>query len=162
MSSNMQVVKAFVATDWKSYGTTGCLMTLQNLDGLVETPKKLRITFRIQKNRRNGQKSLLPLMISTHTFAPFSRHIGCSFKLRDSVQLTTNRWVFIWTTKASWSIWLGAKLQSCSSQSPKQVIQTWQKKRYCVSLPILEEFGLLSYSMRLGWTLTLCCNRVRV
>jgi hypothetical protein len=31
-------------------------MTLHSLDGLAEVPKQLRITFRIQKNRKNGQK----------------------------------------------------------------------------------------------------------
>jgi hypothetical protein len=31
-------------------------MVLHNFDGLTETPKKLRVTFRIQKNRKNVQK----------------------------------------------------------------------------------------------------------
>ncbi len=54
--SGNKVVKAFIATEWKCYNAAGCLMTLHNLDNLVETPQKLRIMFRIQKKRRNGQK----------------------------------------------------------------------------------------------------------
>jgi len=55
-ASGNKVVKAFIAIDWNFYDAKGHLMTLHNLDGLGETPKKLRITFRIQKNRKNGQK----------------------------------------------------------------------------------------------------------
>jgi hypothetical protein len=32
-------------------------MTIHSLNGLSEVPKQLRITFRIQKNRKNGQKN---------------------------------------------------------------------------------------------------------
>jgi hypothetical protein len=76
-------------------------MTLHNLDGLAETPKKLRVTFIIQKIERMGKRLLLLLTISTHTFAQFGRHIGYFFWLKDLVKLTTNQWVFILTTKAS-------------------------------------------------------------
>jgi hypothetical protein len=55
-ASGNKVVKASIAIDWNFYDAKGHLMTLHNLDGLAETPKKLRITFKIQKNRKNGQK----------------------------------------------------------------------------------------------------------
>jgi hypothetical protein len=48
-ASGNKIIKAFIATDWSFYDATGHLMTLHNLDGLTETPKKLRVTFRIQK-----------------------------------------------------------------------------------------------------------------
>jgi hypothetical protein len=53
-ASGNKVVKAFIAIDWNFYDAKGHLMTLHNPDGLAETPKKLRITFRIQRNRKNG------------------------------------------------------------------------------------------------------------
>jgi hypothetical protein len=65
-----KVIKAFIATDWKCYDGKGRLITTHSLDGLYSTvckwagklqesiyeqPKKLTITFRIQKNWQNGQ-----------------------------------------------------------------------------------------------------------
>ncbi len=47
-ASGNKVIKAFIAIDWNFYYTKG--------HGLAETPKKLRITFRIQKNRNNDQQ----------------------------------------------------------------------------------------------------------
>jgi hypothetical protein len=38
-ASGNKVVEDFVATDWKFHNTIGCLTTLHNLDGLVETQK---------------------------------------------------------------------------------------------------------------------------
>jgi hypothetical protein len=77
-ASGNKVVKAFIAIDWNFYDTKGHLMTLHNLDGLGETPKKLRITFRIQKNRKNGQKITFAADVKHPPFAPFGRHIGFS------------------------------------------------------------------------------------
>jgi hypothetical protein len=48
------VVKAFISSDWKFYNSKGRLI----LD-TMEVPKKLKMTFRIQKNRRNGQSITL-------------------------------------------------------------------------------------------------------
>jgi hypothetical protein len=53
--SGNKVVKAFVPTDWSFYDATGRLVTLHSLDGSGHLPKKLKIKFRIQKNRQNGQ-----------------------------------------------------------------------------------------------------------
>ena len=59
-ASGNKVIKAFIAIDRNFYDAKGHLMPLHNLEGLAETPKKLRITFRIQKNRKNnGQKITL-------------------------------------------------------------------------------------------------------
>ena len=46
-----KVVKAFVANNWKFYDDDNHLMAIHSLDGSADPPKKLRITFRIQKNR---------------------------------------------------------------------------------------------------------------
>jgi hypothetical protein len=53
--SGNKVVKAFVPTDWSFYDASGRLMTLHSLDGSGDPPKKLKIKFRIQKNRQNEQ-----------------------------------------------------------------------------------------------------------
>ena len=50
-ASGNKVIKAFVANDWKFYDDNGRLMAVHLLDGSADPPKKLRITFRIQKNR---------------------------------------------------------------------------------------------------------------
>jgi hypothetical protein len=54
--SGSKVIKAFTSLDWRFYDATGCLITLHSLDGLAKAPKKLQITFRIQKICKNGQK----------------------------------------------------------------------------------------------------------
>jgi hypothetical protein len=51
-----KVVKAFIPSHWQFCNSSRRLMTIHSLNGLVEVPKRLRITFRIQKNRKNGQK----------------------------------------------------------------------------------------------------------
>jgi hypothetical protein len=58
--SGKRVIKAFIPTDWEFYDGSGSLIRIHTLNGdLREFPKKLRVTFRIQKNRRNGQKITL-------------------------------------------------------------------------------------------------------
>jgi hypothetical protein len=52
-ASGNKVTKAFVSSDWKFYNEKGCLMTA--FDGLSDLPKKMKLTFRIQKNHQNGQ-----------------------------------------------------------------------------------------------------------
>ena len=51
--SGKRVTKAFIANDWKFYDKKGKIV-----DGSCPTSKpiKVKVTFRIQKNRRNGQK----------------------------------------------------------------------------------------------------------
>jgi hypothetical protein len=54
-ASGNKATKAFVSSDWKFYEDNGCLMTVHSLNGLADPPKKTKLTFRIQKNRQNGQ-----------------------------------------------------------------------------------------------------------
>jgi hypothetical protein len=51
-----KVIKAFIPSDWQFYNASGCLTMMHSLNGLAEVAKQLRITFRIQKNRKNEQK----------------------------------------------------------------------------------------------------------
>jgi hypothetical protein len=53
-ASGKHVVKAFIPSDWKFYNSKGWLI----IDP-TEVPKKLKMTFRIQKNRQNGQSITL-------------------------------------------------------------------------------------------------------
>jgi hypothetical protein len=48
-ASGNKATKAFVPSDWKFYDDNGCLMMVHSLNGLVDTPKKMKLTFRIQK-----------------------------------------------------------------------------------------------------------------
>ncbi len=57
--SGSKVIKAFTSLDWRFYDSSGHLITLHSLDDLAKAPKKLQITFRIQKNCKNGQKITL-------------------------------------------------------------------------------------------------------
>jgi hypothetical protein len=55
--SGKRVVTAFIPTgDWKFYGGSDSLVRIHTLKGdLKVIPKKLKVTFHIQKNRQNGQ-----------------------------------------------------------------------------------------------------------
>jgi hypothetical protein len=58
--SGKRVVKAFLPTDWEFYDDTGAIIGIHSLNSEPQDfPKKLRVTFRIQKNRQNGQKLTL-------------------------------------------------------------------------------------------------------
>jgi hypothetical protein len=58
--SGKRVVKAFVPTDWKFYDGRDSLIRIHTLKGDLKIfPKKLKVTFRIQKNRQNGQSITL-------------------------------------------------------------------------------------------------------
>jgi hypothetical protein len=54
-ASGNKATKAFVSSDWKFYDDNECLMTVHSLDGLADPPKKMKLTFRIQKNCQNSQ-----------------------------------------------------------------------------------------------------------
>jgi hypothetical protein len=54
-ASGNKVINAFVSSDWKFYNEKGRLMMVHSLDDLADLPKKMKPTFRIQKNHQNGQ-----------------------------------------------------------------------------------------------------------
>jgi hypothetical protein len=54
-ASGNRVIKAFIPPDWQFYNKKGRLMTVHSLGGLTDPPTKMKMTFRIQKNRQNGQ-----------------------------------------------------------------------------------------------------------
>jgi hypothetical protein len=54
--SGKRVVKAFIPTDWTFYDSSGTIMNIHPLTCLVQVfPARLKVPYRIQKNRRNGQ-----------------------------------------------------------------------------------------------------------
>jgi hypothetical protein len=58
--SGKRVVKAFLPTDWKFYNQKGNVMHVHPLNNEIRTfPKKMKVTYRIQKNRKNGQSITL-------------------------------------------------------------------------------------------------------
>jgi hypothetical protein len=58
--SGKRVIKAFIPSDWKFYKENGRVVTTHPVNKEARTfPAKLRLTFRIQKNRRNGQSITL-------------------------------------------------------------------------------------------------------
>jgi hypothetical protein len=54
-ASSNKATKAFVPSYWKFYDDNRRLMMVHSLDGLADPPKKMKLTFRIQKNCQNGQ-----------------------------------------------------------------------------------------------------------
>jgi hypothetical protein len=54
-ASGNKATKAVVPSDWKFYDDNGRLMTVHSLGSLGDPPKKMKFTFRIQKNHQNGQ-----------------------------------------------------------------------------------------------------------
>jgi hypothetical protein len=54
-ASGNKATKAFIPSDWKFYDDNGRLMMVHSLDGLVDPPKKMKLTFRIEKNCQNSQ-----------------------------------------------------------------------------------------------------------
>ena len=53
--SGKQVVKAFVRTDWIFYNKQGRIIKVHD-EAMLDSLGKCKVTFRIQKNRQNGQK----------------------------------------------------------------------------------------------------------
>ncbi len=111
-ASGNKATKAFVPSDWKFYDDNRRLMMVQPLDGLVDTPKKMKLTFRIQKNRQNGQSI---------TFAANDKHLH------------------ICPVRAAYQIYLQAK---CLGQSDDQPMGTFVNKqgilKYLTDNKILE------------------------
>jgi hypothetical protein len=58
--SGRHITKAFVPTDWKFYDKDGVTINVHPLSEDVHVfPTKLRVTYRIHKNRQNGQSITL-------------------------------------------------------------------------------------------------------
>jgi hypothetical protein len=53
--SGNKVAKVFIASDWKIYDEQGHIVRMHSLDGLADSPKKMKLTFTMQKNHRNGE-----------------------------------------------------------------------------------------------------------
>jgi hypothetical protein len=50
-ASGNKVIKAFIPSDWRFYDEKGWLIMIPSLKEACVTPKRLKVTFRIQKNR---------------------------------------------------------------------------------------------------------------
>jgi hypothetical protein len=69
-ASGNKVIKAFIPSDWSFYDEKGRLITTHSLEKACITPKKLKVTFRIQKNRENGQSITLVADDMNHHICP--------------------------------------------------------------------------------------------
>jgi hypothetical protein len=67
-------------------------MAIHLLDGSANPPKNLKITFRIQKNRQNGQSITFVADDKLPQICPAARLKGFSFVLNDLTNQTTNLW----------------------------------------------------------------------
>jgi len=70
-ASGNKVIKAFIPTDWRFFNEKGRLMIADDLlEGNHATPKKLKVTFRIQKSHENGQSITLAADDKNHHICP--------------------------------------------------------------------------------------------
>ena len=94
-ASGNRVIKAFIPPDWQFYNKKGRLMTVHSLDGLTDPPTKMKMTFRIQKNRQNGQSI---------TFVADDKHpnnIESSYEPNVWANQMTSQWASLPITRAS-------------------------------------------------------------
>jgi hypothetical protein len=69
-ASGKKVIKAFIPSNWSFYNEKGRLITKHSLENTHVKPKKLKVTFRIQKNRENGQSITLAANDKNHHICP--------------------------------------------------------------------------------------------
>ena len=69
-ASGNKVIKAFIPSDWRFYDEKGRIITIHSLEKAHITPRKLKVTFRIQKNRENGQSITLAADDKNHHICP--------------------------------------------------------------------------------------------
>ena len=70
MSMNMHLETRLLNSDWSFFNEKGQLLTTDSLEETHVTPKKLKVTFRIQKNRENGQSNTLIANDKNHHICP--------------------------------------------------------------------------------------------
>jgi hypothetical protein len=70
MHLEKKVIKAFIPSDWSFYNKKGPLITKHSLKDTYVTTKKLKVTFRIQKNCENGQSITLAADNKNHHICP--------------------------------------------------------------------------------------------
>jgi hypothetical protein len=69
-TSGNKVIKAFIPSDWRFYNKKGQLITIHSLEEARVTPKKLKVTFKIQKNCENRQSITLAADDKNHHICP--------------------------------------------------------------------------------------------
>ena len=70
MSMNMHLETRLLNSDWSFFNEKGQLLTTDSLEETHVTPKKLKVTFRIQKNRENVQSNTLIANDKNHHICP--------------------------------------------------------------------------------------------
>ena len=76
--SGKQVIKAFTTNDFQFYNKNSQFIT-EPSDSSIEVVDRVRITWRIQKNRQNTQRVTLPCDKTNRTICPsLPHHVWCS------------------------------------------------------------------------------------
>jgi len=85
--SGKRVTKAFIANDWKFYEKKGKIV---DVSCPTSKPTKVKVTFRIQKNRRNGQKVTIVANDSHAEICPVKAAQRIVLRAKRSVNSATN------------------------------------------------------------------------
>ena len=143
--SGNKVVKAFIPSDWQFYDASGRLLMIHSLNGLTEVPKRLQITFRIQKNRKNGQKITFAADDKHPHICPV-RSAYCIFLRAKRLGQSDDQPIGVYLNHQGIVKYLTAnKISELLQSIAKHCHQIWLEMKYHVSRPTLEEFELLYY-----------------
>jgi hypothetical protein len=90
------VVKAFTWNDWNFYNSKGCIIKIHILTSKPqEFPTTLKITFQIQKNRKNGQSITLVADNDHPDICPVRAAYTIFFMPRGWANQIQNPWAFL-------------------------------------------------------------------
>jgi hypothetical protein len=118
-ASVKHVVKAFVPSDWKFYNSKGRLIT-----DPMEVPKKLKMTFQIQKNRQNGQSITLMANDAHLDICPVWAAYCIYLRAKKWVNWIQSQWAYLSTNLASKIISREVRLPRYYDLSQRESIRT--------------------------------------
>jgi len=126
--SGKRVVKAFLPTDWEFYDDTGAIIGIHPLNSKPQDfPKKLRVTFRIQKIGKMANSSPWSLMTTTRTSARSELHTESSSEPRGLANQIYNQWACLSISLALKNTSQATKLRILYASPRGQPTQTCPK-----------------------------------
>ncbi len=151
--SGKHITKAFLPTDWKFYNKSGVTINTHPFYGDVQVfPTKLHVTFRIQKNRQNGQSITLVVGKIHPDICPVQAAYRIFLGAKRLGQLDSSQpmAVFVNKNNATKCLTGNKKLQRIYVQLQRRSIQTSPKKSSRNSPPTRVEYGPLCYLTKQG------------
>jgi hypothetical protein len=121
--SGKRVVKAFVLSDWKFYNSRGRLI----IDPM-EILKKLKMTFRIQKNRQNNQSITLVADNAHHDICLVHAAHHFFLEPKNWANQTQNPWAFLLINAVSKNTSREARLPRYYDPLQRESIRTYPQK----------------------------------